>query len=101
MQDVDQNNIVNSISPAEYCQSTGTVSFWDCKRHCGRINETVPFNISTASFEPRNNDEVKDFQKNSNFFCFENEKPKKFYSVKSKLVEATAQSMYKSYQVCG
>ena len=62
MQDVDQNNIVNSISPAEYCQSTGTVSFWDCKRHCGRINETVPFNISTATFEPRNNDEVKDFQ---------------------------------------
>lgn len=49
---------MNNLSPGEYCSSTGRVTFWDCKRKCGQINENIPFNISTALFDPRTNDEV-------------------------------------------
>ena len=58
-QQVDQDMLVNDIRPVHLERKTGTISFWDRKRECGRINGNIAFNISDCTtWSPRTNDEV-------------------------------------------
>ena len=58
-QQIGVDKIVNEIRPVHVERKTGTVTFWDRKRECGRINGNITFNISDCdTWTPRPNDEV-------------------------------------------